>query len=179
VPRKGCKYLLEAVREVVHGYENIPEFRVLICGKGPLDSELKAYVRTQGLQDIVQFAGFVSESDKADYYASADLAVFPSTGGESFGIVLIEAMASGRAAVLAGNNDGYSAVFADHPEVLFDPHDVKTLSSLLAEYVQDVGLRAGTAAWQKEYAEQFDIDTVGRQIVAIYNQALLKRKNMR
>ena len=47
--------------------------------------------------------------------------VFPSSGGESFGIVLLEAMASGRSAVLAGNNPGYASVMAPRPDLLFDP----------------------------------------------------------
>src|SRR5581483_12518242 len=104
VARKGCLQLLEAVNELVSQQLSLPDFRVVICGSGPEKSKLEAYVSKHGLSPYVEFRGFIKEEDKPSYYGSADIAVFPSYGGESFGIVLLEAMASGRAAVLAANN---------------------------------------------------------------------------
>lgn len=173
VPRKGCRYLLEAVERLDR--DALPKFRVIICGKGPLLGELQGYTRTHNLDDVVEFAGFVSEEDKPRYYASADIAVFPSTGGESFGIVLIEAMASGNAAVLAGNNPGYASVLEPQPELLFTPSDTQELARKLSYYLKDAAARQTMAAWGAAYSSQFDVEIVGPKLVALYRE-LLKNK---
>ena len=77
---------------------------VRIGGRGPLLADAEALVAKHGLGDVVTFKGFVTEEDKPQFFADADIAVFPALGGESFGIVLIEAMASGAGVVLAGAN---------------------------------------------------------------------------
>lgn len=175
VPRKGCRYLLEAVAKLDR--TALPPFRVVVCGKGPLLNELEEFVRQHSLQDVVSFAGFVSEEDKPRYYASADVSVFPSTGGESFGIVLIEAMASGRAAVLAGDNPGYASVMEPQPELLFGPQDTQALADKLSALLQNDAQRQSYAAWGSDYTTQFGIETVGPQLVQLYSE-LLERKNM-
>lgn len=175
VPRKGCRYLLEAVAKLDRS--KLPKFRVVICGKGPLLADLQQLVRQKHLQDIVEFVGFVSEEDKPRYYASADLAVFPSTGGESFGIVLIEAMASGKAAVLAGNNPGYSSVMEPRPELLFTPSLVDELAGKLKTYLVDGQKRSEVATWGEAYSKQFDVEEVGPKLVSLYTE-LLARKNV-
>lgn len=94
VERKGCGYLIDAV----HYLDNRGKFdgrKLIICGKGPLRAKLEAKVKQYGLGEKVHFAGFISEEDKPRYLASAALACYPSIGGESFGIVLIEALAAG------------------------------------------------------------------------------------
>ncbi len=93
-----------------------------------MESKIRSYVKSYNLQSIVTLTGFVSESEKPRYYASADISVFPSSGGESFGIVLLEAMASGKAAVLAGDNPGYRSVMSPRPDLLFDPLDADALA---------------------------------------------------
>jgi len=175
VPRKGCHVLLEAVA-LLASNKALPKFRVVICGKGPLDAELRSYVASHGLDDIVEFTGFVTEADKPRYYASADVSVFPSSGGESFGIVLLEAMASGQAAVLAGDNPGYHSVLHEQPDLLFDPNDVQALAQKLATYLSDVKLRQQKATWGANYTAGFDVDTVGRQLLEVYTEALRKRQ---
>jgi phosphatidylinositol alpha-mannosyltransferase len=175
VPRKGCRYLLEAISKLDRA--TLPPFRVVVCGKGPLLESLQEFVSQHGLDDVVEFAGFVSEADKPRYYASADIAVFPSTGGESFGIVLIEAMASGKATVLAGNNPGYASVMEPQPELLFAPGDTDTLAKKLSLLLRDGAKRQAYATWGSEYSARFDIEVVGPQLVALYHQ-LLERKNV-
>ncbi|MEK7152671.1 MAG: glycosyltransferase family 4 protein, partial [Patescibacteria group bacterium] len=123
VERKGCHYFLRAIRRL-HADKVLPrDCRVIVCGTGPMEESLKAYVKQHGLVKLVEFAGFVSEEDKPHYLAAGDLVVYPSTGGESFGIVLLEGMAASRGAVLAGNNPGYAGVLGERPEVLFDPEN--------------------------------------------------------
>jgi phosphatidylinositol alpha-mannosyltransferase len=175
VPRKGCHLLIQAVARL-NGRADLPKFRLVICGSGPLEGQLKRDSKQHGLEEIVEFAGFVDENVKPDYYASAALTVFPSTGGESFGIVLAEAMASGRSAVLAGDNPGYASVMAPQPELLFDPHDADDLADRMAHYLQQPEDRQRMAAWGHGYSHQFDVNVVGPELVNIYTKALRKRQ---
>jgi phosphatidylinositol alpha-mannosyltransferase len=175
VPRKGCQLLLEALARLKQ-QSSLPKFRVLICGKGPLEAKLRQFAADHHLQDIVTFVGFVSEADKPRYYASADIAVFPSSGGESFGIVLLEAMASGRAVVLAGDNPGYRSVMAPQPELLFDATNAKQLAQKLSHFMQDKAERQVMQTWAGGYAKGFDVSAIGTQLVEIYHQALRKRR---
>jgi len=177
VTRKGCQTLLEAVEHLVNRPQKVPEFQVIICGKGPLEVRLKHYVTEHHLQPYISFVGFVSELDKPRYLRSADIAVFPSSGGESFGIVLIEAMAAG-AVVLAGDNSGYRSVLAPQPDLLFAPHDAMELADKLTFLLQETAQRLQVAHWSKQYVQQFDINVVGQQLVAAYKQALRLRQNV-
>jgi len=175
VPRKGCLVLLRAVAQLITR-QDLPEFRVVICGKGPLLARLRQFTTQNKLTGIVEFKGFVSEADKPRYYASADVAVFPSCGGESFGIVLIEAMASGRAVVLAGDNPGYTSVMKPRPDLLFAAKNADNLAKKLAYYLQNRAARQKMQAWSARYARQFDVAVVGNQLLDIYHQALRKRR---
>jgi phosphatidylinositol alpha-mannosyltransferase len=168
--------LLQAVR-LLAARTDLPPFRVVICGKGHLEPTLKQYVRDNNLQDIVTFTGFITEADKPRYYASADISVFPSSGGESFGIVLLEAMASGKAVVLAGDNPGYRSVVGNQPELLFEPANAGALADKIARYTLNSTERKSMAIWGEHYTAGFDIDTVGSQLLNIYNEALHKRRN--
>jgi phosphatidylinositol alpha-mannosyltransferase len=174
VPRKGCKVLLEAAAELVAG-GNVPAFRVLVCGKGPLKDELEAFTAANNLADIVEFTGFVEEVDKPRFYASAAISVFPSSGGESFGIVLLEAMAGGKAAVLGGDNSGYRSVLEPDPYLLFAPHDASTLAEKLKHLLTHAAFRQAKASWGTNYTRSFDVNVVGQQLVEFYDQALRKR----
>lgn len=176
VPRKGCMLLLEAITALVQQQAELPEFRVVICGSGPLEAGLRRYVSQQKLQHLVEFVGFISESDKPAYYASGDIAVFPSRGGESFGIVLLEAMASGRAAVLAGDNPGYRSVMASRADLLFDPHSTSALAEKLYELMTNPHKRIQAATWGETYTATFDVELVGQQLEEIYRKALRKRR---
>jgi phosphatidylinositol alpha-mannosyltransferase len=176
VPRKGCLTLLQSIAELNKNYQDLPEFRVVICGKGPLELKLKKFVADNKLEKYVEFTGFVSEGDKPHYYASADIAVFPSSGGESFGIVLLEALATGTSVVLAGDNPGYRSVLADQPELLFSPRSVDVLASKLANFMANNTARLAKANWGEQFARQFDTPVVGEKLLKIYAQALRKRR---
>ncbi len=176
VERKGCQHLLHAVARLQREGHWPPDTQVYICGKGPLDQQLKRYVHTHGLASIVTFEGFISEEDKPHYLAAADIAIYPSTGGESFGIVLLEAMAACRGAVLGGNNPGYASVLAPHPESLFNPHDTVSFAHLLLLLLTDDVKRAAYHTWQRRYVRQFDVPAVGKQFIAVYERALHNRQ---
>lgn len=176
VPRKGCLILLKAIAELTK-QTDVPKFKVLICGKGPQLSKLQKYVSQNNLHGVVEFVGFVSEADKPHYLASADICVFPSTGGESFGIVLIEAMASGRSAVLAGDNSGYHSVMHPKPDLLFPVNNPRMLAQKLAFMLKNKTERESAAAWGKSYSKRFNLETVGAALEAQYLKYCQKRSS--
>lgn len=177
VQRKGCQTLLEAAR-ILKQKNNLPPYRIVVCGKGPLDTALKQLVREELLEDLVSFTGFISEEDKPSYVASADIMAFPSLGGESFGIVLLEAMASERPVVLAADNSGYHSVLGPNPDLLFPPGDQYELAKKLSEYLRDAEARSRDLAWQKGYIKQFDVAVVGERLVDTYRQLLQKKSKI-
>jgi len=177
VERKGCQYFLRAIRRL-HEIGSLPkDARVLICGGGPMENELKAYVNQNGLQKLVVFTGFVPEEEKARYLACGDVIVYPSTGGESFGIVLLEGMAAGRGVVLAGNNPGYASVMGERPEVLFDPTNEDQFATKIQKYLDSPSLREKTWQWQRQFVRQFDVPNVADEILVAYQEALHKRRS--
>jgi phosphatidylinositol alpha-mannosyltransferase len=177
VPRKGCAVLLSAVNLLKQSYAG--QFKVVVCGRGPLEEALKAYTHDRGLDGTVTFAGFVSEEDKARYLKSADIAVFPSTGGESFGIVLIEGMAAEHPVVLGADNPGYRTVLEPHPQSLFPVSDPEALAAKLQYFIQGKAAREETVNWQRTYVRQFDVAMVGRRLIARYQELLRTRSSVR
>jgi phosphatidylinositol alpha-mannosyltransferase len=176
VPRKGCLTLLQAAKILREGDE-VPTFRIVICGKGPLEASLRRYATDNKLDDYIEFTGFVTEADKPRYYASADISVFPSSAGESFGIVLLEAMASGRAVVLAGDNPGYASVMEPRPELLFAATEPAVLARKIKTLLDDQAQRAELAAWGESYTRSFDVNVVGQKLLTVFEN-LYTSKNV-
>lgn len=176
VERKGCRLFLNVVARL-HGEGRWPkDARVLITGAGPLEAQLKQLTVERGIDSFVTFFGFIAEEDKPRYMAGADIVVYPSTGGESFGIVLVEAMAASRGAVLAGDNPGYASVMRPRPDSLFNPLDEKAFTEKLHKYLTNEALRREAHDWQQTYVRQFDVSVVGAQLVKLFEQALHKRR---
>lgn len=173
VPRKGCATLLEAASLLRQRTDQA--FRVVIAGKGPLLEQLRQQVDQLGIADIVEFAGFVEEANKPRLLASADIMAFPSSGGESFGIVLIEAMAANHPLVLAGDNPGYRSVMHERSELLFAPGDAEALATKLSHYLEDETARQAILGWQQSHVQQFDVPVVGNKLVQAYQQILQDR----
>lgn len=175
VKRKGCLELLKAVN-ILNKFKPLKPFRIIICGKGPLETKLKKFAHNHAIDHLVSFEGYISEENKPKYYASAQITVFPSLGGESFGIVLLEALASGRSVVLAGDNPGYKSVLGSHEELLFDPGNSQLFAEKLYYFINNSDIRNKKIIWGQEYAKKYDIPVIGQNIVQFYNQALLKRR---
>jgi phosphatidylinositol alpha-mannosyltransferase len=116
----------------------------------------------------IDFPGFVSDEQKAQFLANADIAVFPSKSGESFGIVLTEAMSARAGVVIGGNNPGYSSVLSEWPETLFNPSDINEFSSKLKMFLSDATLRASIGEQQHEVAKKYDIQVIVDQLENIY-----------
>lgn len=171
VKRKGIKELILAYNAL--NDEIAGSTRLLVCGKGPLKSRARELVRPD--RDVT-FTGFVPEKDKPDYLATADIAVFPSTGGESFGIVLVEAMAAGSKVVIGGDNPGYKSILSPQPYLLFDPKSTQSFANHLELFIKDTKLRDKMFDWQQHTVGQYDISIVGPKLVKAYKNALLARQ---
>lgn len=175
VERKGVMQLLKAL-QVLHEQQLLSGIRVIVCGKGPEEAALRDFVHKHRLAKCVTFVGFVSEADKPHYLASADIAVFPSTGGESFGIVLIEAMAARAGAVLGGNNPGYRSILREQPRQLFDPNNTQQFAKTLKYFAFNQPARKQASVWQTAQVMQYDVARVGRQLVSLYEQMIAKKR---
>ncbi len=173
VERKGCKQLIRAFLELA---DSTPECSLTIAGDGPQRHSLEDMVKKAGLDKQVRFLGYIDEVDKPDVLASAEIACFPSLYGESFGIVLIEAMAAGSGVVLGGNNPGYTSILGPKPELLFNPSDTGAFAAKLKEFLVNKRLIADTNKWQRDYVRRFDVNKVGTEVMAYYRQAIAKRR---
>lgn len=176
VERKGAQHLLEAVAYLREHHLYDTPFEVVIGGKGPLFEQLQQFVRVAGIKDLIKFPGFIPEIEKAALLGAADIAVFPSVSGESFGISLLEAMAAAPGVVLAGNNPGYASVMHGLSGRLIEPLDTPAFAQMLAVWLADEDKRATAAVEQQQYVRQYDIAIVGGQIEKVYEEAMLSKR---
>lgn len=165
VERKGVLEFVDALAALEPAVRDRLEVR--LGGRGPLLEAVQERIARHGLDGIVRLEGFIADEDKPGFLAAADLAVFPATGGESFGIVLIEAMAAGSGAVLAGDNPGYAWTIGDDDAVI-DAKDTAGFSATLARLIADADARAELHARQQERLRDFDLPLVGAQIERLY-----------
>lgn len=171
VKRKGCKELLEAFCKLCKTNQ---QALLKIAGDGPGRTELESYVRKHKLADRVEFLGFIDEKDKAPLLASADIACFPSMFGESFGIVLIEAMAAGSRVVLGGDNPGYRTVLGQQPTMLIDPKNVDKFAQRLELLLSDSQLADQLHEWQQQEVKHYNVPVVANQLLKLYYQTIAK-----
>jgi phosphatidylinositol alpha-mannosyltransferase len=163
-PRKGLLDLLKAHRILRRtGYED----RLLVVGSGPQEREARRYVATRGLK-AVEFLGRVTDAEKAQLFRTADIFASPATGGESFGIVLLEAMAAG-APIVASDIHGYKGVVRRGREgLLVPPREPKELALAIARLLDDPELRAEMGAAGRLRAEQFSWPRVTAKVEDYY-----------
>lgn len=176
VKRKGCQQLIKAFVKV---HETIPEARLIIGGDGPQRAALERLVSRIGLNAVVDFKGYIKEEQKPGLLAGAAVACFPSLYGESFGIVLIEAMAAGSGVVLAGNNPGYASVMGSINSVMFDPENSNDLSAKIIHFLKDKADAELVHKKQSELVKEFDVATVGAKIEKLYEQAIANNSQTR
>ena len=163
-PRKGLLELLKAYRIL---RKTGCECRLLVVGTGPLGKEARRYVATRRLRGV-EFVGRVSDEEKAQLYRTADVYVSPATGGESFGIVLLEAMAAGTA-IVASDIHGYKGVVRRGREALLvPPNEPKPLAAAIARLLRDDDLRTEMAMAGRERAQEFSWERVTAKVDDFY-----------
>lgn len=166
--RKGLPVLLDAL-PIISRF--IPDIRVLIAGPGDSDEVLEK-VDPQ-LRDRIEFLGKISEEEKADFLASISLYIAPNTGGESFGIILAEAMAGG-ATVVASNIPAFADVLGDGQfGALFESENSESLAKVVIDLLRDQEKRKELASAGATHAQRFDWSQVGEEIFEVYELAMV------
>jgi len=163
-PRKGLLELLKAYRLL---HKSGCDCRLLVVGSGPLAREARRYVATRRLRGV-EFLGRVSDEEKAQLFRTADVYASPATGGESFGIVLLEAMASGTA-IVASDIHGYKGVVRRGREALLvPPRDPKALAASIGRLLGDDEERRAMGEAGRLRAEEFSWPRVTAKVDDFY-----------
>jgi len=159
--RKGVKQLVLAYEKLSPMIKD--KIELTMSGKGPLRNGLVVYARQNDLD--IKFPGFISDEQKAKSMAQADVAIFPSTAGESFGIVLVEAMSSGAGVTIGGDNPGYASVLAPWPGTLFDASSPSSIAGKITELVSNDKNRLEIGQSQHEAVKQYDVVSVAKKLL--------------
>jgi phosphatidylinositol alpha-mannosyltransferase len=167
--RKGLNYLLDAFVRVK---QEVPNSRLIAVGPGTrLRRKYEKKVAKSGVKDVV-FVGYASYEDLPCYYQTADIFCAPATGGESFGIILLEAMALGKP-IVASNIEGYAGVISDGVDgVLVPPRDSQSLAQALISLSNDELRRQEMGAQGRAKALRFGWDSVAGTILDYYHRVL-------
>ncbi|MEO6338796.1 MAG: glycosyltransferase family 4 protein [Caulobacteraceae bacterium] len=167
-PRKGVMVLLKAYRMLCAEGLNV---RLLIGGGGREETALRRFVTEHALPGV-EFLGAFDDAEAPAVFAGCDIFCAPSPYGESFGVVLAEAMAAGKPVVAAANR-GYRTVMRGEAEpFLAEAGDEISLHDRLRQLVQDPVLRQRLGEWGRGEAMQYDSRTVAPRLLAVYAEAM-------
>ena len=168
-PRKGLGYLLKAYQMVKR---EIPDSRLIVVGPGTrLRRKYKNWVKRSGLEDVV-FVGYASYAELPRYYRTADVFCSPATSRESFGIVLLEAMAVG-APIVATNIAGYANVVDQGEDgLLVPPKDSRALSRALVSVLRNRTLQEHMTARGRLKAEEYSWERIAQRVLDYYARVL-------
>ena len=164
--RKGLIHLLRAYHRLRKRHVDA---RLLIIGSGPRQREYRRFIGLRQIRDV-EFLGRVSDDAKARYFASADIFCAPATGQESFGIVLLEAMAAG-VPIVASDIHGYKNVVQRGVQgLLVEPRNHRALAAALYRLSSDADLRHRMGEEGRAKAPEYSWDRVTEQIVDFYRE---------
>lgn len=165
--RKGLPVLLSAFAAVAPGR---PGLRLLVAGPGDPDELLAA--ASPAVRDRIVFLGEVSEADKARMLRSVTIYVAPNIGGESFGMILTEAMAAGTP-VVASDIDAFRRVLdGGTAGVLFPSGDPEALAVALGSLLDDPDRRAAHAARARQVVAAYDWPVIAKRVLEVYAMAI-------
>lgn len=168
--RKGFADLLQAMALV---RRQLPKARLVVVGPGD-----PAKLAAEGDTDCVDFAGSVSSDMPPRYYASCEVCCAPSTGRESFGLVLLEAMASG-VPVVATAIPGYASLISDGQNgLLVPPRRSDALAAALLTVLTDHQLSASLCDTARGVAEQYAWPRIASRVLIVYEEALRSRSQV-
>ena len=167
-PRKGLSVLVDAL-PIISRFA--PDVRVFIAGPGDPDEVIKSI--DPQLRSRFTFLGTISEQDKANFLASISLYIAPNTGGESFGIILAEALAGG-ATVVASDIPAFDSLL-NHGQYgeIFESESSTDLAKRVIDLLRDENRRVELGKVGKAHAQQFDWKVVADQIFSIYEMSLV------
>ena len=170
--RKGAKYLLRAIPAI---RERHPDTRFIFVGEGRLRPGFQRYVERQGWQDVI-FTGYVSDEEKPRYFTSAQVFCAPAIGGESLGIVLLEAMASGTP-IVASDIKGYATVVNQGVDgLLVAPRQSDELAGAICHLLENETLRQQFIRAGLVKARDYAWPHVARSVMDYYHELLEERR---
>jgi phosphatidylinositol alpha-mannosyltransferase len=173
--RKGLIHLLQAYHRL---RKRKVDARLLVVGDGPKRREYKRFVGLRGIRDV-EFLGRVSDEEKVRYFASADIYCAPNTGQESFGIVLLEAMAAG-VPIVASDIHGFKNVMQRNVQgLLVEPKNARALAAALYTLARNDDLRHDMGEAGRERAPEFSWDRVTERIVDFYYETRSRVRSAR
>jgi phosphatidylinositol alpha-mannosyltransferase len=166
--RKGLSVLIDALPSII---EKVPDIRVIVAGPGNPAKVLEDM--EPHLRHRFTFLGRISEEDKANFMSSFSIYVAPITGGESFGIILAEALAGG-ASVLASDIPAFDTLLG-HGQfgTLFQSENSHDLARKAVMLLNDNETRIKIAKAGRDYAQSFDWDVVAERIYDVYEMAMV------
>lgn len=166
--RKGLIYLLKAFGKAKKEEDNL---RLIIIGDGPKRSEYENLVKREKIADV-EFVGEVLSRDLPSYYRTAHIFCAPSTYGESFGIVLLEAASSGLP-IIATANSGYREFLADYPQrsLIVRPQDINSLKEAILKLSRDRELAKKLGSWGRRKVKKYSWEKISTQILEVYKKS--------
>jgi len=170
VENKGCKKVIEALPEVI---KSVGKVKYILVGEGDEIPQLKERAEELGMEEQVIFTGFVDNKDLAPFYSLCDVFVMPSSQ-EGFGIVYVEALASGKT-VIAGNQDGSREALSDgRLGILIDPQEQSQLTAALIDVLRhNIEPRLYDPLFLRESAkEEFSYDVFNRRVKEVFGRIL-------
>lgn len=169
--RKGVLHLVRAFARLQRQF---PQLRLLLGGDGPERATLERLTAQLDLKRV-HFLGYVPAADLPRLFASADIFCAPATYAESFGIVLVEALAAGLP-IVAAANAGYAGLLAAHPgNLLVPPADDRKLAGAIATLVDQPEYRYRLGRRNRAAVEQYSWEAVGSRILALYEKLSMTR----
>jgi phosphatidylinositol alpha-mannosyltransferase len=165
--RKGLIYLLRAFKKLCGNYSNL---LLTVVGDGPMEEECRNFAKENSLDNVI-FKGRAPEDQAPFYYNDCDIYCSPAIYGESFGIVLIEAMAAGKPVVAFGI-DGYTSVLGkgSGKKFLAEAKNVSDLAEKLEMFIKDEKLRQKMGKWGMEEVQKYDWPKIADQVLAFYDR---------
>ena len=173
-PRKGLSVLVDAL-PVISRFA--PDVKVFVAGPGNPEEVIESI--DPQLRQRFEFLGKISESEKADFMSSVAVYVAPNTGGESFGIILAEALAGG-ACVIASDIPAFDDLLGQGEfGALFESESSTELAKVVIDLLRDEKKRKELSSRGKERSKMFDWTVVAEQIFSVYEMSIVGSQKVR
>lgn len=167
-PRKGLEVLLKALPNVARVF---PDFKLMIAGPGEGLEAMQSI--NPALRNRLEFLGRINDEEKAAFFKSLSVYIAPNTGGESFGIILAEAMAAG-VPIVASDIPAFRYLLEEGKQgMLFENENSEELATRIIELLRSEELRRQFEIAGQERATRFDWSVVGEEIMNVYRHAIL------